>query len=184
MRIQVDDTIALEPFSLEYAADFFALINVNRRHLRTWLPWVDKIRCEADFEKFMERSRKRQASHSEISFAILCNGVLAGRIGLYSISRQHKIAQIGYWLAKSFQGKGIITKACTSIIQYAFMKLCMNRLEIHCATGNYKSQSIPERLHFNKEGIIRQGAFLNNIFVDLYAYALLKHEWHTSQLPA
>lgn len=96
MTIEVDDRILLKPFDIQYTAAYFTLIDDNRTYLREWLPWIDRIRCAADFEKFIIGSQKRQADFAEVSFAILANTQLAGRIGLYSINHPNKIAQISY----------------------------------------------------------------------------------------
>ncbi|MGZ4059871.1 MAG: GNAT family N-acetyltransferase, partial [Bacteroidia bacterium] len=70
-----------------------------------------------------------------------------------------------------------ITRSCKAIINKAFQILHLNRIEIKCGTENYKSQGIPERLNFKKEGIIRQGEILNNKFIDLYLYSMLRSDW-------
>jgi ribosomal-protein-serine acetyltransferase len=63
------------------------------------------------------------------------------------------------------------------MIDEGFTRLHLNRIEIRAALENFKSQAIPERLGFKKEGLIRQGEFVNDHFVDLYVYSLLKEEW-------
>lgn len=84
---------------------------------------------------------------------------------------------MGYWLAENCTGKGIITKSCKVIINYAFETLALNRIEIKCGTGNYKSKGIPEKLGFVQEGILHQAEYLNDGYIDLYLYSLLKKDW-------
>lgn len=55
----------------------------------------------------------------------------------------------------------------------------LNRIEIKAAVKNFKSQAIPEKLNFKKEGILRQAEFVNNEFIDLFIYSILKNEWKT-----
>ena len=77
-------------------------------------------------------------------------------------------------MAENLQGKGIITKSCKALIDYCFSDLQLNRIEIKCGTENFKSKTIPEKLNFTKEGVIREGELLYDKFIDLNLYSLLK----------
>ncbi len=35
----------------------------------------------------------------------------------------------------------------------------------------------PSKLNFTKEGILRQAEFVNNEFMDMFFYSILKEEW-------
>ncbi len=91
--------------------------------------------------------------------------------------KYHSLTAIGYWLANTFKGQSVMMQACGKLTDYCFTKLNLNRVEIKCATGNVKSQTIPDRLNFKKEGTLRQAELLNNKFVDLYLYATIKQDW-------
>jgi ribosomal-protein-serine acetyltransferase len=177
MVIKLDDTLILETIAEKHAQPMFDLINSSRQHLREWLPWVDHMQTVENFEDHIADCKRREDVESDFAFVILLEDQMAGRIGIHYINYQNKIASIGYWLGDGYQGKGIITKACIALIDYSFHVLEMNRVQIKCATGNFKSQAIPERLNFKKEGIIRQGEFVNGRFVDLYLYSILKEEF-------
>jgi ribosomal-protein-serine acetyltransferase len=177
VKIKVDDTIVLELIDNHHAEVLSQLVKVNRLHLREWLPWVDHMRTVEDFRKYINSSKQRYANHAEVGFVIIADQVMIGRVGLYNIDLTNKSASIGYWLDKEWLGKGIITRCCKAIIDEGFKRLHLNRIEIRAALENFKSQAIPERLGFKKEGIIRQGEFVNNQFVDLYVYSMLKEEW-------
>jgi ribosomal-protein-serine acetyltransferase len=114
---------------------------------------------------------------------IMVKHIMAGRIGLYNIDRQNKTASIGYWLDHQHQGQGIITRCCQLLIRYCFTDLELNRIEIRCGTTNTKSQAVPERLHFKKEGTVRQAEFVNNAFIDLHIYSLIREEWKDDTPP-
>jgi ribosomal-protein-serine acetyltransferase len=176
-KIKVDDTIVLELIDQHHAEALCQLVKVNRLHLRIWLPWVDNMRSVDDFKKYIESSKLRFTNHIENGYVIMAGNVMIGRVGLYNIDRGNKTASIGYWLDKEWLGKGIITRCCKAVIDDGFGRLQLNRIEIRAATENVKSQAIPERLGFKKEGIIRQGEFVNNQFVDLYVYSILQSEW-------
>jgi ribosomal-protein-serine acetyltransferase len=179
IKLRVDDNIVLYLLDHDHAEALYQLVKTNRLHLREWLPWVDQMRSVEDFRKYINSSKQRYASHTEMGYVILINYVMVGRIGLYNIDVFNKSASIGYWLGKEWEGKGIITRCCKAVIDEGFKRLKLNRIEIRAAVENFKSQAIPQRLGFKKEGIIRQGEFVNNQFVDLYVYSMLKDEWES-----
>jgi ribosomal-protein-serine acetyltransferase len=175
--LPVDDTTVLEVIDYHHAERLYELVKVNRHYLREWLPWVDHMRSVEDFRAYIYNSKQRMAARVEMGYVIMVEHALAGRLGLYHIDPHNKCASIGYWLDQQHQGKGILTRSVQQLIDYSFTELDLNRVEIRCGTENFKSQAIPERLHFKKEGTIRQGEFVNNQFIDLYIYSLIKDEW-------
>jgi ribosomal-protein-serine acetyltransferase len=179
MQIKINDSILLELLDHKHAAETFALINTNRLHLREWLPWVDNMRTADIFNSYIEKTKIEQTAGTDWAWIIYCNNVIAGRIGLHHIDHQTKTGAIGYWLAKAFEGKGVITKACKAVLHFGFTELGLERIEIKCATENYKSKAVPERLGFTQDGILPQAEFVNDKIFDIYVYALLKKDWLT-----
>jgi ribosomal-protein-serine acetyltransferase len=179
-KLTVDETITLEIIDYHHAERLCELVKINRRYLREWLPWVDHMRSVEDFRNYIHNAKQRMTAGMELGYVIMVKHTLAGRLGLYHLDLHNKCASIGYWLDQQHQGRGILTRCVQELIKYSFTQLGLNRLEIRCGTANYKSQAIPERLHFKKEGTIRQGEFVNNQFIDLYIYSLIKDEWEPS----
>ena len=93
------------------------------------------------------------------------------------MDKQNKIGEMGYWIIESEQGKGIITKSCKALIDFCFISLQLNRIEIKCGTENSKSKAITVRLNFTHEGVIRQGEWLYDKFIDLDLFSLIKKEY-------
>lgn len=177
MLIKIDDRISLESLDENHTIEMFDLIDSNRQHLREWLPWVDPMQTIDNLRNHISYCKQLQAAGTDFPFAIKYNGKIAGRIGIHYIHQHNKIASIGYWLGDGYQGKGIMTRSCIALVNHCFNELGMNRVEIKCATGNNKSRAIAEKLHFKLEGILRQAEFVNEIFLDLYLYSMLKAEW-------
>lgn len=175
----IDDKTSLELSAEKHAKALFLAINENREHLSEFLGFVNKMQSEEDIRKFLKNCERIYQEGGEVSFAIFHAGELVGRIGIHYIHQQNKTAAIGYWLSQKAEGKGIITKACQELLKYGFQELNLNRIEIKAATENYKSQAIPKRLGFVREGVLRQAEFINTSFVDLVLYSLLRSEWET-----
>ncbi len=174
---KIDENLELRLVTRKYRDELFELVRQNIDYLGEWLSWATAESSEKDTEAFIERVLKAFCNDEQIPLVIVENGKLIGTISAFSIDQNNKNAEIGYWISKDSQGKGIVTKCCSAIIDHCFQELDLNRIVIKCATENFKSQAIPERLGFTNEGISRQVAWLQDRFVGLIVYSILKEEW-------
>ncbi|WP_408015211.1 GNAT family N-acetyltransferase [Rossellomorea arthrocnemi] len=176
----VDHEISIELFQQQHKEELYALIDSNRDHLRQWLLWVDKRRSPEDFEPIIPIWIRNYADNNGFDAGIRYQGQLVGMIGLHFIDWKTRSTSIGYLLSENAQGNGIITRTVTSLLNYLFKEMGLNRVEIQCALNNKKSMGIPERLGFSKEGITRDGQWLYDHYEDLVTYSLLKKDWQIS----
>jgi len=174
MKIQISENITIELVENRHAQGIFSLVETDRDYLRTWLPWVDYANSVEFIENFVKGSQQRNKDGVELGLVILEKEKVIGRIGVYKIDSQNRIGEIGYWIGKDYQGRGIVSDCCKRLIEYCFDDINLNRIEIRCGVENLKSQFIPKRLNFKLEGVIRQGELVHGKFIDLNLYALLK----------
>ncbi|CAM3067280.1 GNAT family protein [Filibacter tadaridae] len=142
------------------------------------MPWVGFTKKVSDSIEFIEGTLKQFDDNNGFQAGIWYRGELAGVIGLHGINWANKSTSIGYWLGEGFRGKGLMTTACKAIIDYCFNELGLKRIEIRTATENHKSQAIPERLGFQKEGCTRSSEFLYDRYVDHYVFGLIKEDYN------
>jgi ribosomal-protein-serine acetyltransferase len=174
---KIDDSTGLRALRKEDAPELFAVTDANRKHLRTWLPWVDVVLAEADSLSFIEVTiAQREAGHGP-TFAVLRDGAIVGIAGFRPIDRVNRVGEIGYWLTAAAQGRGTMTECCRFLVRYAFLTLDLNRVEIAAALGNHRSRAIPERLGFKFEGVLREREDLYGTFVDHALYSQLRSEF-------
>lgn len=160
-----------------HAPVLFAAIDREREHLRQWLSWVDATRTEDDILAFIRRSTEQFASNSGFSAGVWADGSIAGVVGMHRIDWIARKAEMGYWLSREFQGRGIATAAARALTAHALVELELNRMEIQCATGNTKSSAIPKRLGFTYEGTLREAQLLDGRYLDLEVYSMLRREY-------
>jgi ribosomal-protein-serine acetyltransferase len=113
----------------------------------------------------------------EFHYAILDDRVIAGIVSFNDIQKRNRCATLGYWLAKPHPGRGIMTAAVKALIGAGFEYLGLNRIQAGVATGNQQSQAVCDRAGFTKEGVLRQGEWLHDHYVDLTINGLLEREW-------
>lgn len=171
------DRLQVRSLQLTDAHELFSLTDANRAHLRQWLPWLDKTATAADTRTFIRNALDQFGDTGAMIAAIYNNNQMVGVIGYNQIDWSNAIAHIGYWLAVSHQGQGIMTTACRYFVEYSFSTLALNRVVIRCATENHRSRAIPERLGFRHEGTAREAEWLYDHFVDHEVYAMLSRHW-------
>ncbi len=173
----IDESLALHMLRLESAAEIFGVIDRNRHALRTWLPFVDHTWKPTDTELFIRSVLNTQMPKRDIVYEIRCCGEFAGLIALKEIDAWNRKAELGYWLAPDFEHKGVMTRACRTLIYSAFRHMGLNRLQLKAGVGNAPSCRIAEKLGFQFEGIEHSGERLANRYIDLEVYGLLKNDW-------
>lgn len=179
LTYKVDEEVALRLFNEDDAEEFYQLTIQSKTYLKEWLGWLDNIKKVEDTAENI-RSRLNEVVENKgypKSFAIIHNGKIAGTIGFSSIDQGNRIGVVGYWLGEEFQGRGIMSKAFRALVDYGFNELQFNRIEVRVAVENVKSQAIPERSGFTKEGVIRQAELLYDHYVDHIIYGLLVEDW-------
>jgi ribosomal-protein-serine acetyltransferase len=179
LSLELSNDAELQLLQMRHAEEVFSIIESNRDHLRPWLHWVDDARSVEDTKAFVQRCLEEFAAGTGITCSVWRSGEVVGIVGLTSIELLNRSGVIGYWLAEDHQGKGLMTMACHALLDHAFGNLELNRVEILVATDNVKSRAIPERLGFRREGTLRQAEWMNDRYVDLDVYAMLREEWRT-----
>jgi ribosomal-protein-serine acetyltransferase len=174
---RLDDETALHLLQPQHAEMLFALIEANRTTLRTWLPWLDDVREVEHVRVFCRRGLHELAENGNFILGIWHREALAGVLEVHHIDWDDRRTSLGYWLGAEFQGKGLMTGACRTVIDHLFTHMSLNRVEIRAATGNTRSRAIPERLGFTWEGTLRQHQRLYGRYVDLEVYGMLREEW-------
>ena len=178
-RRKINPEAELRMLEPRNADELFALIDANRARLRQWLPWVDNTRKVEDSRLFIMQGLERFEQNGCLDAGIWYKSRLAGVIGLMVHSDGK--SDIGYWLGEEFEGKGLVTIACRALLRHVFEDLELNRVEIKVATGNTRSHSIPRRLGFTHEGVLRQDGWLYDHYVDHDVFSLLRSEWLLQQ---
>jgi len=179
--LTVDDQIELCLPETRHAEALFALTHQNRDYLRQWLPWLDATKSAADTRQFIQTTLEQLAANNGFQTVMLYQAEMVGMVGYHKIDWTNRTTSIGYWLAQEYQGRGIVSRSCRFLVNYAFTELGLNRVEIRCAPDNRKSCAIPERLGFTNEGTIRQAEWLYDHFVDHVIYGMLAETWNNKR---
>ena len=125
-----------------------------------------------DAESYIERVTGKEAM---IAFAIATPHEAIGSIGLMPGKDVHRCtAEMGYWLAEPYWGKGIMTQAVKSMAEYAVHDLKMNRIYAEPYANNQASARVLEKAGFLCEGTLRSSVIKDGKVLDQYIYSYIK----------
>jgi ribosomal-protein-serine acetyltransferase len=176
LRFVLSDESQLRLLEESDADELFALIDADRAYLSRWLPWATDQDLEGTLD-FIRLTRRRLADNTGFTVAIVCDGALAGVVGLQPLDWTHRSTSVGYWLGERYQGRGIMTLAVRALIEHAVSIWKLNRIEIRAAVDNVRSRALPGRLGFREEGILRATERIGNVYLDSVVYSVLASEW-------
>ena len=97
-----------------------------------------------------------------------------GSIGLKITNHESQIAEIGFMIKPSAQGKGFAGESLNLIKNFAFTELKLNKLVATCSVENASSYKLLEKCGFIREGCLKQNTIINGEYVDDYIYGLCK----------
>ncbi len=180
-KLDVNHHLKLRMLTARDAEPLYKITEESREHLKKWLPWLNDIRSASDSMSFIKNSFQVYNNRQGIIAGIFFEENLVGVIGFNTLDFRNNIGYIGYWIAESWQGKGIMTKSVKALITYGFSELSLNRIDIRVAKKNKPSRAIAERLGFISEGVIREAEWLYDHYVDHVIYGLVKKDWEKSK---
>lgn len=108
--------------------------------------------------------------------AIEIQNKASGAIGIHpQADIYRKNAELGYWLAEPFWGKGIISKAIVEMVHYGFKNFDVDRIFARPFGTNIASQNALERAGFILEARFDKTIFKNGEYLDELVYAIRRH---------
>jgi RimJ/RimL family protein N-acetyltransferase len=91
----------------------------------------------------------------------------------FEVGKSHR-AEVGYWLAKPFWGRGIVTAVVQRVCRHAFVEFGLVKIIAHVVTHNSASARVLEKCGFVQEGLLRKHFLKDGQFIDVKLFALLK----------
>ncbi|WP_247682409.1 GNAT family protein [Pseudoalteromonas sp. MMG013] len=108
--------------------------------------------------------------------AITYNGVFCGVIGVYAQAFEYAhSAEVGYWVAKPYWGKGLATQALRLFTDEVFNSTQITRIFNPVSEPNTASMRVLEKVGYQQEGILRRSVCKAGQCYDEYVFAKLKN---------
>lgn len=161
------------------ALAFLTLVLNNRSRINNYLPKTTKANSDAESTILYIDQKVRQAEANEnFCFVIEDKDTkkLAGAVFLKSFDWSVPKCELGYFVDKDYEGKGITSRSISEIINYCFNVLKINKLFLRTALDNIGSRRVAEKNGFLEEGVLRKD-FMNENgeLIDVVYYGLIRN---------
>ena len=159
--------------------------------LRPWQPGDAPIVLAAAAEPMMDRQftapvdslaaaqewigmvEARRVDDTAYAFAVLDDGVPVGNVAVSSVERRHLTGWVSYWMRPGARGKGLATRACRAVSEFAFAELGLFRLELAHRLDNPASCRVALGAGFQREGVERARLLYSGVRYDTETHSRL-----------
>lgn len=165
----------IRKWELTDAKDLAAAISNEKvqDNLRDGLPYPYTERDGVEFISAMLSANEEET----FAFAITVDDRVVGSIGVFRQGNIHRqTAELGYYIAEAYWGRGIMTDAVRQICAYVFDKSDIIRIYAEPFSYNTASCRVLEKAGFQYEGTLRSNAVKKGRVIDMKMYSLLKEE--------
>jgi RimJ/RimL family protein N-acetyltransferase len=175
MKIVVNHQVELSEFR---SSDKPALVqhlndrDIYDRTLRIPFPYTDAT--ADDWLALVARITEQQGRPVQIAIRSADDSLIGGcGFDGFQVGESRR-AEVGYWLAKPFWGRGIMTAVVWRLCQHAFEEFGLVKVTAHVFSHNPASARVLEKCGFQQEGFLRKHFLKDGQFLDARLFALLK----------
>lgn len=174
-----DESIRLRPPQRDDREAVYEAVIESLDVLGPWMPWAMPDYSIELTDEWLEFCRTAWEASAEYSFLIFdrATGGVLGSCGLNQLDRPNRRANLGYWIRKSWNRRGIATRAARLVARFGFQELQLERLEIVVALDNHASHRVAQKLGATKEGTARRRIRLYDKQHDAIVYSLIREEF-------
>jgi ribosomal-protein-alanine N-acetyltransferase len=152
----------------------------SRDFLTPWEPsWPPDALSRASYRARLTRYGEDWRTDQGYNFFVFrADERLVGGIGLSNIRRGvAETASLGYWVGEPFARRGVMSAALPLVIDFAFNRLRLHRVEAACLPHNDGSRTVLLRTGFQQEGYARRYLQIDGKWQDHLLFAILREDW-------
>lgn len=180
--------------SLNLNFEPFPILESSRLSLRKILPGdatdFYKMRSDQEVMKYIDKPMMKSVAEAKALIKqieadrLLGNGInwgitlreenkLIGTIGFWRMDKPNYRTEVGYMLQTKHQGKGLVSEALQTVLDFAFNQMHIHSVEANINPSNDRSRNLLIKNGFVKEAYFRENYFYNGKFLDSEIYSLI-----------
>jgi ribosomal-protein-alanine N-acetyltransferase len=156
----------IRPQELFDAERFFEIItHTNLEFIEMPIKTLEEEKC---FLRLNEAKRKANFEHN---YSILYYGKVVGACGMRIDQHRPWVGEIGYFVDRDYQRKGIAAEAVRQLEKVGFERLDLQRIVILMDIRNFASERVAQKCGYEKEGIVKKIHRVGEDYFDCFLYA-------------
>jgi len=132
-------------------ADGDEFVARTRASLELHHPWVTPPATRAQYEAYL-----RRVQQPDFAGYLVCHRGEGSIVGYFTLGHivhdALQSAYLGYAAFAPFHGRGLMTEGMRLVLEDAFDRLRLHRVEANIQPGNTRSQALAQRCGFQREG--------------------------------
>ena len=135
------------------------------------------IRCQTSremTEEFLAGIHEGFHTRTLFQWGIESGGRIVGTTTLGGLDWDNRRAEIGFALARTAWGRGLMLDALAAVLDHAFGELGLHRIEADVDPRNAPSLRVLEKLGFRREGYLRERYIKDGDIQDSVIFGLLR----------
>ncbi|MFJ9018547.1 GNAT family N-acetyltransferase [Streptomyces sp. NPDC102259] len=122
-------------------------------------------------------SRAEQPDRLDLAVTDRETGELVGEVVLHEWDPDARSCTFRTLIGPRGRGRGLGTEATRLIVGHGFERLGLHRVQLELYGDNERARRVYEKVGFVVEGVRREAALRNGVWVDEVLMALLDREW-------
>jgi ribosomal-protein-alanine N-acetyltransferase len=171
------ERLKLRPFLPEDAVSFSQLAG-SREVADTMIALPHPLSESAARTTIAANAAEFQRSRAlHFAMELKSEGALVGGIDVRDIDREHRQAELTFWIAPEHWGEGLAAEAGAAVLAWTFRELELNRIFSCYMLRNPTSGSVLQKLGMKLEGTMRERVFKWGSFEDVALCSLLRSDF-------
>lgn len=159
MIIQLtDDVVLLRQPDDNDAVSLFQAVKVSLPELEPWMDWATIAYTMSSAQNWVDFVQTAWLHNTSFHFLITDKKTseFLGCCGLDGLNHKEKSCSLGYWVRSDKTNMGIAFRSSRLLIQYAFSRLNLEKIEIVIGEDNIASQKVANKLGANLTGYTKK----------------------------
>lgn len=175
--MSLGDGARLEPLEPWQAEEFLAHMDRGREHIGRYVGLPDVVADLDSARRYLRTYAEKAATDTGRLYGIRLDGLLVGGVLFRTFDTETGTCEAGCWLEPAATGRGLVTRAVSHIIEWAFRTRGMHRVEWVVSAKNTASVNVAKRLGMSRDGVLREAYPRGGERHDLEVWSVLAHEW-------
>ncbi|MFF9194678.1 GNAT family N-acetyltransferase [Streptomyces sp. NPDC014779] len=176
-----DDGAELTPLAPWQAEEFLAHIDRGREFIGAHVGLPDIVTDLDSARAHLTRYADKAARDAGYLYGIRVDGLLVGGVLFVHFDAANGTAEAGCWIEPGYAGRGLVTRACRAVIDWAVERRGIHRVEWQVSPLNTPSIAVARRLGMTKEGTLREDYPYRGRRNSTEIWSVLAPEWRAAK---